>query len=286
MALAESIRREGLHNPIWLYEGAILDGKTRFEACGIASVEPRFEIFSGDDPVRFTISQNRLRRHMQIGELLLIVAALCKLRQHLHGRNKHLSRQGLARPCLQEEKTAEELAKEAGIGRSNIVAAKTVLQNGEENVVEMVRAGAVGAQSAARFVRNTPREQQRNATVNDVKQARHRENDGRRPKRDVPVWGKHNRPVIIPSKKTLAERKKPQPMLTIPSRDLTERLAPIIKTLKQQSKCSMATVSFTTLAVLAGELEHLVEEWTSGGTGSERTPNSANSIALNERKAL
>ena len=102
----------------------------------------------------------------------------------------------------------------------------------------------------------------------------------------VPVWGKHNRPVIIPSKKTLAERKKPQPMLTIPLRDVTERLGPIIKTLKQQSRCSMATVSFSTLTVLTGQLEHLVEEWTGGGTGLERTPNSANSTALDERKAL
>ena len=108
----------------------------------------------------------------------------------------------------------------------------------------------------------------------------------RRDKNGVPVWGKHNRPVIIPSKKTLAERRKPQPMLTIPLRDVTERLGPIIKTLKQQSKCSMATVSFTTLGVLAGQLEHLVEDWTGGGTGFERTPNSANSTALDERKAL
>jgi hypothetical protein len=88
-----------------------------------------------------------------------------------------------------------------------------------------------------------------------------------RAKNVVPVWGKHNRPVIIPSKKTLAERRKPQPMLTIPMRDVTERLGPLIKKLKQQSKCHAATVSFTTLAVLATELEHLAEEWTSGGTG-------------------
>ena len=95
---------------------------------------------------------------------------------------------------------------------------------------------------------------------------------GPRAKTVVPVWGKYNRPVIIPSKKTIAERKKPQPMLTIPTRDVTERLNPIVKRLKQQSKCSMATVSFATLAMLAGELDHLVEEWMSGGTGTERAP--------------
>jgi hypothetical protein len=120
----------------------------------------------------------------------------------------------------------------------------------------------------------------RNAAEIIMRRAEARPSKGparRHPKTGVPVWGKHNRPVIIPSKKTLEERKKPQPMLTIPMRDVTERLAPLIKTLKQQSKCHAATVSFTTLAVLATELEHLVEEWTSGGKGTERTPNPANS---------
>jgi hypothetical protein len=120
----------------------------------------------------------------------------------------------------------------------------------------------------------------------EAKSPKPRQEIRRHPKTGVPVWGKYNRPVIIPSKKTLEERKKPQPMLTIPMRDVTERLNPIIKSLKQQSKCSMATVSFTALVVLAGDLEHLVEEWMSGGTGSERTPNSANPSALDERKAL
>jgi len=114
----------------------------------------------------------------------------------------------------------------------------------------------------------------------EAKSFKPRQEIRRHPKTGVPVWGKYNRPVIIPSKKALEERKKPQPMLTIPMRDVTERLNPIIKSLKQQSKCSMATVSFTALIVLASDLEHLVEEWMSGGTGSERTPNSANPSAL------
>jgi hypothetical protein len=101
----------------------------------------------------------------------------------------------------------------------------------------------------------------------EAKPPKPRQEIRRHPKTGVPVWGKYNRPVIIPSKKTLAERRKPQPMLTIPMRDVTERLGPIIKRLKQQGKCSMATVSFATLLALAGELEHLVEEWTSGETG-------------------
>jgi hypothetical protein len=114
----------------------------------------------------------------------------------------------------------------------------------------------------------------------EAKSPKPRQEIRRHPRTGVPVWGKYNRPVIIPSKKALEERKKPQPMLTIPMRDVTERLNPIIKSLKQQSKCSMATVSFTALIILAGDLEHLVEEWMSGGTGSERTPNSANPSAL------
>jgi hypothetical protein len=287
-ALAASIKTEGLHNPIWLFEEAIIDGKTRYEACGIAGVAPRFQEYSGKDPELFTIAQNAKRRHLPKHELSFIAEELAQLKR---GTNRYQNRVNVfANTSTQSQhKTMIEVGNKLGVSRQNIESVRQLKKCGEPNVVEMAKTGKVGVQNAARFAAHTPREEQRTATVDTVRKFREA-HDGKSVRRlnkeGVPVWGKHNRPVIIPSKKTIAERKKPQPMLTIPLRDVTERLGPLIKRLKQQSKCSMATVSFATLGVLAGELEHLVEEWTSGGTGTERAPNSANSIALNERKAL
>ena len=158
--MAASIKAEGLHNPIWLTrEGEILDGKTRFEACGIAGVEPRFQTYEGDDYVQFTIAQNKIRRQITGGELALALAELSKLPRGGNVRAR----------TLNEDKTMDELAEAADMSRQNIVAAKAILQDGEPNVIEMVRKGEVGVRNAALFVKHTPRADQRQATAKTVK---------------------------------------------------------------------------------------------------------------------
>ncbi len=167
-ALAESIKTEGLHNPIWLFEGAILDGKTRDEACRIAGVEPRFETYAGDDPIGFTIAQNKLRRHQEPGVLALIVAKLCKLPRGGNRGNQYTGGKPLAKGL--PNKTMAELALEAGISESNLTAAKTVLELGEPNIVEMAKRGDVPIQPTANYVRATPPAEQRIADAATVGQ--------------------------------------------------------------------------------------------------------------------
>jgi hypothetical protein len=236
-ALVESIRTEGLHNPIWLYEGAILDGKTRFEACGVAGVEPRFETYTGDNPVKFTIAQNKLRRHQEPGVLALTVAKLCKLP---HGGNR-------SKTLAKVLPTMADFASVAGISESTLSAAKTVLEFGEPNIIEMVRLGDVGAQNASAFVKRTSKEEQSKAKPHEVKNFR-------------------NQPGYASTMKTLAEKRKPQPMLTIPLRDVIDKFRPLIKRVKEQSKRHAATVSFVELSVIAHELGQLADAWTENGT--------------------
>jgi hypothetical protein len=65
-ALADDIAANGLNQPIVTYDGAILDGRNRYRACEIASVEPEFEEWTdpGCGPVAWVVSQNLLRRHL------------------------------------------------------------------------------------------------------------------------------------------------------------------------------------------------------------------------------
>jgi N6-adenosine-specific RNA methylase IME4 len=63
-ALAADIAAHGLHRPIILLNGMILDGRNRFEACKIARWAPRFIDFDGDDPYAFVWSENAERRHL------------------------------------------------------------------------------------------------------------------------------------------------------------------------------------------------------------------------------
>lgn len=65
-SLASDIKANGLKTPILVYEGAILDGRNRFQACQAAGVPPRFETFSGTlhEALSLVWSLNFQRRHL------------------------------------------------------------------------------------------------------------------------------------------------------------------------------------------------------------------------------
>ena len=63
-SLVHDIGAHGLHEPIWLFDGKIIDGRNRHRACLEAGVEPRFRQYEGTDEwlVQFILSENLERR--------------------------------------------------------------------------------------------------------------------------------------------------------------------------------------------------------------------------------
>ena len=78
-SLAEDIKQNGLQNAITLCEGKILDGRNRFEACRIAGVEPEYETFVGDDPLKAVISLNLMRRHLDESQRAVIASRMANM---------------------------------------------------------------------------------------------------------------------------------------------------------------------------------------------------------------
>jgi hypothetical protein len=85
-ALVADIKANGLHDPLVMYEGKILDGRNRYRAAIKAGVDP-FPLmkngkhcgalnYVGDDPAGFVISRNIHRRHLTTEQKRDLIARL------------------------------------------------------------------------------------------------------------------------------------------------------------------------------------------------------------------
>ncbi|TXH06091.1 MAG: hypothetical protein E6R05_01910 [Candidatus Moraniibacteriota bacterium] len=70
--LIEDVKLNGLQEPIWLYQGQILDGRNRFKACVEAGIESEFREYQGTKPLEFVLSLNLSRRHLNSSQCAFI----------------------------------------------------------------------------------------------------------------------------------------------------------------------------------------------------------------------
>ena len=77
--LASDISANGLKVPIVLYQGKILDGRSRYSSCLIALVEPQFTEYTGNDPVNYSLSLNLHRRHLTTAQKAAVAADVANL---------------------------------------------------------------------------------------------------------------------------------------------------------------------------------------------------------------
>ena len=77
--LSADIKKNGLIDPIWLYENKILDGRNRYRACQEVGVEPRFQSYPGNDPLQQVISLNLHRRHLNESQRAVVAARLANI---------------------------------------------------------------------------------------------------------------------------------------------------------------------------------------------------------------
>lgn len=144
--LAEDIVQNGLLEPIVLYEGKILDGRHRYEACARCGVTPRFVDFDGSDPIQFVLSHNIARRHLTPSQLAMVAARVANMRQG--------ERTDIAQICA---KSQSDAAKEVGVSRRSVQTARKVINSGKDDLVDAVDAGKLTVSAAAEIV-NEPDE--------------------------------------------------------------------------------------------------------------------------------
>ncbi len=146
--LVDDIRRNGLREPIVLYEGEILDGRNRYLACAAAGVDARYETFDGDDPLAYVISLNLRRRHLDESQRAMVAARIATLEL---GANQHAP---IGAPS--QASAAEML----NVSRREVQRAREVLNHGAPELTAAVERGGASV-SAASNVARLPVDEQR-----------------------------------------------------------------------------------------------------------------------------
>ena len=158
--LAEDIRQQGQLQPIWTFDGMILDGRNRFEACRRAEIKPIIMEYRGDEPTAFAVSLNDRRRHMGKSALAAVAA---ELEPHFaEDAKRRQVRKPKAESVVEKvpqqtaaSKAREEAGKSVGVNDRYVQDAKKVKADAPE-VFERLKAGKITLQDAKREVAKKP----------------------------------------------------------------------------------------------------------------------------------
>lgn len=147
-ALAADIRANGLHEPVVLFDGQVLDGRNRLAACRLAGVEPTFRTLeSCGDPVSFVLSVNVRRRHLSTTQLAMVGGRVA-LSLEESGANLH----------RRSRDAAAEMV--GGVESRSVADAISVLKHCIPELIALVDRNDLAVSVAARAAK-LPRDQQR-----------------------------------------------------------------------------------------------------------------------------
>jgi hypothetical protein len=131
--LIDDIKLNGLNEPIVLFQGEILDGWNRYQACEQAGVKPHFLNYQGTDPVQYVKSKNLFRRHLSESQRAMAIVA-CNQWSMPTGTMP----------------TNVQMAEEAQVGVRTIARARTAYEAGQ---VEEVMSGNKSLREVEREVK-------------------------------------------------------------------------------------------------------------------------------------
>lgn len=151
--LAKDIGENGLKCPIVVdHEGElVLDGRNRRDACKRAGVEPSIEFLpERHDPVRFIVSLNLKRRHLDETRRGMIAARIANLP---HGVKKDDA-------SIEASVSQPDAATLLNVSRTTVQRARKVISRGAPQLIEAVNRGEIRLGEAARIA-ELPKTEQR-----------------------------------------------------------------------------------------------------------------------------
>lgn len=140
-----SIAKNGLRNPIILYEGKILDGWHRQKACIQTGSETRYEEFTGDyDDALNYVSDIIEHRDLNTSQRAMIAARLAGMKRGRPDKSVLVPN---------SSQKVVDLAHKFNLSEKTVGNAKTVLDKGTPEIIAKVESGEVPVTVAARDIR-------------------------------------------------------------------------------------------------------------------------------------
>lgn len=168
-AMVQSIAKFGQKQKIILFEGKILDGRHRYEACLEAGVKPQFEEYKGDDPIGYVEAVNFHRRHMDSSQR---AAVAYSLETTTWGGNRKKSQEnGVknqdANLRLDPEHTRAENAERYNVSERSINSAGQIAKQSPE-LFEKVKQGEITVNAALNELKQEEKSEEESDVVDET----------------------------------------------------------------------------------------------------------------------
>jgi hypothetical protein len=134
----DDLRTKKQQEPIVMFEGKILDGRNRFNACKDLGLTPATKPYEGSDPLGFVLSANLHRRHLNESQRAMVAAKLVTTKL---GDNQHAKGKPIDQPSA---------AKMLNVSAKSVQRAKDVLDKAVPELVKAVEQNKVKVSAAAK----------------------------------------------------------------------------------------------------------------------------------------
>lgn len=160
--LKADIAKNGVLEPIVFLDGAILDGRNRYDIARELGIEYPYVEYEGDDPLGFVISKNLQRRHLSESQRAMVAAKLAKMPSHRPSKSENLPT---------SEVSQAQAAQMLNVSDRTIRTAKQVAEQGTPELAKAVEEGKVSVSAAAAIVDQPPEVQREVVAQPNVKKA-------------------------------------------------------------------------------------------------------------------
>ncbi len=145
--LLADVLKHGVREPIWIYEGQILDGRNRYRAATAMGVPFEVRDYEGEDPASFVISLNLHRRHLNESQRATVAAKLANISVGDFLGNQHVASANLQTPQVSQSDAASML----NVSTRSVATAAKLQEEAPQEVLKAVEAGEVSINLATQF---------------------------------------------------------------------------------------------------------------------------------------